>query len=251
MEKFDPDFALFGILTANLSSGLEIGKAKIAYTNQVSERLYGRMHGRTIFDIVSAVAGDDLDGARLVAQLGEGNSITVEGLLNDRFVKLHCTVVRYCDEGSCDTGWFVQAGIMDITDSVVLKDLLYGTSEALKRAAWAADEDTGSHVARINRYAGKLAGLMNLDRVFIDDIFLQLGNHDINIFIIVYRHKKQTVTIITGLFCCKSENKTGGAIADIGGNRGNTLILGNILFNLTDIGDRSPDVSAGRQPVMQ
>ena len=179
MEKFDPDFALFGILTANLSSGLEIGKAEIAYTNQVSERLYGQMRGRTIVEIVSAVAGDDLDGARLVAQLGEGNSITVEGLLNDRFVKLHCTVVRYCDEGSCDTGRFVQAGIMDITESVVLKDLLYGTSEALKRAAWAADEDTGSHVVRINRYAGKLAGLMNLDRVFIDDISNYAQLHDI------------------------------------------------------------------------
>ncbi|MEN8136288.1 MAG: hypothetical protein ABFS18_12255 [Thermodesulfobacteriota bacterium] len=29
MEKFDPDFALFGILTADLSSGSEIGKAEV------------------------------------------------------------------------------------------------------------------------------------------------------------------------------------------------------------------------------
>ncbi|MEN8136289.1 MAG: HD domain-containing phosphohydrolase [Thermodesulfobacteriota bacterium] len=114
-----------------------------------------------------------------MAQLDEGHSITVEGLLNDRFVKLHCTVVRYCDDGSCDTKRFIQAGIMDITESVVLKDLLYGTSEALKRAAWAADEDTGSHVVRINRYAGKLAGQMDLDRVFIDDISNYAQLHDI------------------------------------------------------------------------
>ena len=68
---------------------------------------------------------------------------------------------------------------MDITNSVTLKGMLYGTSEALKRAAMAADEDTGLHVVRINHYARALAGFAGADLSFQADIsrFAQL--HDI------------------------------------------------------------------------
>ncbi len=84
------------------------------------------------------------------------------------------------DEDACVINQFVQAGIADITKIVILKKLLYGTSEALKRAAQAADEDTEEHVVRINRYAEELArqkGLLfvNTDLVKssrLSDVFL-------------------------------------------------------------------------------
>ncbi|NQT63788.1 MAG: HD domain-containing protein [Candidatus Marinimicrobia bacterium] len=83
------------------------------------------------------------------------------------------------DDGECGINQFVQVGITDISEIVSLKSQLYDTSEALKRAARAADEDTGTHVARINQYSGLLARLMGRDDKFVEDIsqFAQL--HDI------------------------------------------------------------------------
>jgi len=179
MEKFDPDFALFGILTASLLPGIEIGDAVVDYANESSMRLYGELRGKTIGEIIYEVAGEKKAAQEFVYKLGEGMPITLEGRLNKRYVKFHSTIVRYCLDDSCGTHRFIQAGIMDITESVVLKKLLYGTSEALKRAATAADEDTGHHVTRINLYSGKFAELLKLDENFIDDIGNYAQLHDI------------------------------------------------------------------------
>ena len=105
--------------------------------------------------------------------------LSFEGNLTGKIIKYHSRIIDRRDEGSMMTNRFIQVGITDITESVILKKLLYGTSEALKRAAKAADEDTGEHVARINRYAGLLASLNECEKKFVEDIsqFAQL--HDI------------------------------------------------------------------------
>ncbi len=179
MEKFDPDFAMFGIITADLENITDVGSARIGYANDVAGLLYGTLEGRSIRDIVCEVAGETHDADQLVNELNTGGAITVEGRLNNRFVKFHSRVVQYCDDESCGIQRLVQAGIMDITESEVLKSLLYGTSEALKRAAEAADEDTGSHVARINIYSKRLAELYGLEQGFIDDVSNYAQLHDI------------------------------------------------------------------------
>ncbi len=105
--------------------------------------------------------------------------LSFEGKLRGRFVKYHSRIIDCRDDDACVINQFIQAGVADITESVILKKLLYGTSEALKRAAKAADEDTGQHVVRINRCAEVLARLSGADKAFTEDIsrFAQL--HDI------------------------------------------------------------------------
>lgn len=94
-------------------------------------------------------------------------------------MKFHSRIIDCRDDDACAIVQYIQAGIADITESVALKKLLQGTSEALKRAAEAADEDTGRHIARINEYSILLAGLSGADIDFTEHIgsFAQL--HDI------------------------------------------------------------------------
>jgi response regulator RpfG family c-di-GMP phosphodiesterase len=68
---------------------------------------------------------------------------------------------------------------MDMTESTILQKMLYGTSEALKRAAEAADEDTGMYISRINQYSKLLTRLMNKPRKYINDISKYAQLHDI------------------------------------------------------------------------
>ncbi len=53
------------------------------------------------------------------------------------------------------------------------------TVDALARAAEANDEDTGSHIIRINEYARALAEEMNLDEHFIRSIHFSAQMHDV------------------------------------------------------------------------
>jgi hypothetical protein len=51
-----------------------------------------------------------------------------------KFVKFHLRIIDCHNGHACGITKFIQAGITDITEIVILKKLLYGTSEALKRA---------------------------------------------------------------------------------------------------------------------
>ncbi|HET6419668.1 MAG TPA: HD domain-containing phosphohydrolase [Geobacteraceae bacterium] len=53
------------------------------------------------------------------------------------------------------------------------------TIEALARACEAAEEETGKHVLRVNRYAGALAANMGLPAVFIETISYSAQMHDV------------------------------------------------------------------------
>lgn len=53
------------------------------------------------------------------------------------------------------------------------------TISALARACEAAEEDTGKHIVRVNRYAGALAANMGFNTAFVDDISNSAQLHDV------------------------------------------------------------------------
>ncbi|WP_026842072.1 HD-GYP domain-containing protein [Citrifermentans bremense] len=53
------------------------------------------------------------------------------------------------------------------------------TIEALARACEAAEEDTGRHIVRVNRYSGALAANMGFNIEFIQDISISAQMHDV------------------------------------------------------------------------
>ncbi|WP_243371194.1 HD domain-containing phosphohydrolase [Geotalea sp. SG265] len=53
------------------------------------------------------------------------------------------------------------------------------TIEALARACEAAEEDTGKHIQRVNRYAGALAANMGLPNDFVETISFSAQMHDV------------------------------------------------------------------------
>lgn len=179
MAKFDSDFALFGTFAADISDDISIGETVITYVNKACLAHYGDLRGEQFFTILSHVCGDQQKSKILLDEFIREGKITVEGKLAGKFVKLHSRIIDCREDDVCAITKFLQAGITDITESVILKKLLYGTSEALRRAAQAADEDTGLHIFRINKYSELLAGLIGADSKFIEEIsqFAQL--HDI------------------------------------------------------------------------
>lgn len=53
------------------------------------------------------------------------------------------------------------------------------TIEALARSCEAADEDTGNHIVRVNRYAEALAAALGLSQSFVDTIAYSAQMHDV------------------------------------------------------------------------
>lgn len=53
------------------------------------------------------------------------------------------------------------------------------TIEALARACEAAEEDTGRHIVRVNRYSGALAANMGFNIHFVEDISISAQMHDV------------------------------------------------------------------------
>jgi hypothetical protein len=53
------------------------------------------------------------------------------------------------------------------------------TIEALARACEAAEEDTGRHIVRVNRYAGALAANMGFNSAFVEDMSISAQMHDV------------------------------------------------------------------------
>jgi HD-GYP domain-containing protein (c-di-GMP phosphodiesterase class II) len=179
MARFDPDFSIIGILAGDLIEGVPLELTKIDYVNKACTDLYGDLTGMEFGRLFSIIAGGAEEGRDLLARFEEGGRISFEGKIGDRFVKIQSRIIDCRDDDACAITQYVQAGIIDITESVILKRLLKGTSEALRRAAEAADDDTAQHIARINAYSALLADLYGADKEFIEEIgtFAQL--HDI------------------------------------------------------------------------
>ena len=179
MAKFDPDFSIFGTLAGDITEGTPVEKTRVNYVNQACLDLYGDLRGREIASIFREISGEDEKARLLVGRFIEQGQISFEGKLVGKFVKFHSRIIDCHNDHACGITKFIQAGITNITEIVILKKLLYGTSEALKRAAEAADDDTGQHISRINAYSKQLAEFYGMDKTFIEDIsrFAQL--HDI------------------------------------------------------------------------
>ena len=179
MARFEPDFSIFGILAGDILPGVAIEETKIDYTNKACSDNYGELLGLTLTELFQEIVETEAESFALLDKFISTGRITFEGKLNGKFIKLHSRIIDCRDDDACAITQFVQGGITDITESIILKKLLYGTSEALRRAAEAADDDTGRHISRINEYSKTLATLYGADEVFIENIasFAQL--HDI------------------------------------------------------------------------
>jgi len=179
--KFDSDFAVFGTVAGNLriKTGTEfpISDSKIEYTNASFNNLYGDYKGVSLLNFLIDVCGNPAKGMKALATLIEKGILMTEGSLNERFIKCHARVV---DKSVIETEKeFFQIAITDISEISVVRKLYENTSQALVRAAEAADEDTGDHIERINYYSEHLSVLAGVDEILVDKIsrFAQL--HDI------------------------------------------------------------------------
>lgn len=179
MVKFDPDYSIFGTLAGNVQPDKPVENTEVSYANEAYITLYGDPVGKTFFELFEEICPDKHTAEKLFHELINNKQISFEGGLAGKTVKYHSKVVDHHQDSSGECTCFIQAGITDITESVILKKLLYGTSEALKRAAEAADDDTGQHIARINKYSEHLSSLTGKPKQFIEEIskFAQL--HDI------------------------------------------------------------------------
>lgn len=179
MAKFDPDFAIFGTLAGDVREGTPIEKTRVNYINQACLDLYGDLRGQELAALIAEISGDNKKARQLLKRFIDRGQIFFEGKLAGKFIKFHSRLIDCHNDHACGITQFFQAGITDISEIVILKKLLYGTSEALKRAAEAADDDTGQHISRINAYSKLLAELYGADKAFVEDIsrFAQL--HDI------------------------------------------------------------------------
>jgi HD-GYP domain-containing protein (c-di-GMP phosphodiesterase class II) len=179
MARFNPDFSIIGILAGDLIKGVPLESTRIDYVNKTCTNLYGDLMGTELGSLFNLITGDEKEGKRLLLRFEEKGRIAFEGKIGDRFVRFQSRIIDCRDEDACAITQYIQAGIIDITESVILKKLLKDTSEALRRAAEAADEDTAKHIERINAYSGLLATLCDADKEFVEGISTFAQLHDI------------------------------------------------------------------------
>lgn len=175
--KFDADLAAMALLAARVPRGEDPCSGVIEYVNQYAEEHFGLLRGGRVGDFFERICGDANGSADWSKRICRDGQAVIEGTLAQRLVHVHTRLIRSA-EGD-DSADVVQAGIIDITESYWLNHALYGASEALKRAASAADEDTGEHVERLNHYSEALAKLLGMGSEFVDDISRYAQLHDI------------------------------------------------------------------------
>ncbi|GFO67839.1 HD family phosphohydrolase [Geomonas limicola] len=74
----------------------------------------------------------------------------------------------------------VIGSLVTVSDQMRETESAFGyTIEALARACEAAEEDTGRHIVRVNRYAGALAANMGFNAAFVEDMSLSAQMHDV------------------------------------------------------------------------
>jgi len=84
MSKFDPDFAIFGTLAADISEDSSIGESVINYTNAACTRLFGDLNGKTILELFSSISGSVEEGRILLEKFMSEGLISFEGTLNEQ-----------------------------------------------------------------------------------------------------------------------------------------------------------------------
>ena len=72
------------------------------------------------------------------------------------------------------------SSLMTVSNGMRQTEAAFGyTIEALARACEAAEQDTGNHIVRVNRYAGALAANMGFNLAFIQDMSISAQMHDV------------------------------------------------------------------------
>jgi HD-GYP domain-containing protein (c-di-GMP phosphodiesterase class II) len=177
MIKFESDFAIFGAIAGYLDEEAGLSESIISYLNEAFIINYGNYEGTSVLDFFSEVGGGPEQGHELTDRLASERELIIEGNLNNRLVKCHAKIV---DAEQSNTGKaFFQIAVSDITEHSLLEKLYRNTPESLKKAAMAADEDTGNHITRINLYSKHLAKLLEEDKEFVEKIAKYSQLHDI------------------------------------------------------------------------
>jgi HD-GYP domain-containing protein (c-di-GMP phosphodiesterase class II) len=72
------------------------------------------------------------------------------------------------------------SSLMTVSNGMRQTEAAFGyTIEALARACEAAEQDTGNHIVRVNRYAGALAANMGFNLAFVQDMSISAQMHDV------------------------------------------------------------------------
>jgi len=177
MIKFETDFASFGAIAGYINEDTPLSESIISYLNEAFINHYGNYEGTTILDFLSEVGDGPEQGHELTERLASEKELIIEGNLNSSLVKCHARIIDA--EHSQNNNAFFQIAFTDITEHSLLKKLYSNTPESLKKAALAADEDTGHHITRINLYSQHLAKLLGKDKEFIENIAKYSQLHDI------------------------------------------------------------------------
>ncbi len=177
MIKFETDFASFGAIAGYINEDTPLSENTISYMNEAFINNYGNYEGTTVLDFFSEVGGGPEQGHELTERLAAEKELIIEESLNNRLVKCHAKVIEAANS-QYDKAFF-QIAITDITEHSLLKKLYSNTPESLKKAAMAADEDTGNHITRINLYSQHLASLLGKGDDFVEKILKYSQLHDI------------------------------------------------------------------------
>jgi hypothetical protein len=81
MAKFDPDYAIFGTLSADIEEDKRIGDAVVDYINRACTKLFGEIRGRTISELFVETSGSTEKGHELLTRSNEKGLIAFEGNL--------------------------------------------------------------------------------------------------------------------------------------------------------------------------
>ena len=174
MKKFDPDIAIFAALSGELRP--KAADSSFTYANDAARSLFGNeIKDAKITDLIGELAGDRKRARALFEELIKNKSIIIEGTLKGRNVQFHSSIAAAKD----GNGNHIQAAIMDTTESIRAQEGFEYTAGALARASEAKDEDTGSHILRINHYSARLAGLLGLSESFVETIGILAQLHDV------------------------------------------------------------------------
>lgn len=170
MVRFDSKYAIFGALAARLRKKPE--DTVFTYSNKEAASLYGQdFLGMSVTELFYLVLGSKRGAKESFDELMSEGSVVLEGKLNEREVQVNSIVDFHRSH--------LQTAIMDTTCSMRAQEGFVYTAGALARASEANDEVTGRHIARINDYSRRLADMLSMDSLFVDNIGFLAQLHDV------------------------------------------------------------------------
>ncbi len=170
MARFDSDYAVLGILTADLADNPE--DTVFSYINPAGLNILGdKIIHRKVIDLLGELLDSNEEAQAAFTELIQKGSLVTEGALNGRTIQYH-SIVKLQEK-------HLQVSVADTTKSRRVREGFEYTVKALAKASEANDEDTGKHVVRINKYSVELARIMGQNEGFIDQIRLLAQLHDV------------------------------------------------------------------------